>query len=217
MGAKRRQELVLDAIESSIRMAGIAYLRLKDGAAAFLRDRGASGPPGGHRSALFLDAWSVVDCAKRLRSMAEQAPGVKRTPAVTALLDATGPVQDFRTYVQHLESEVVAVAGAGHPIWGALAWLQLIEKADGSRAISAMAVLPGRVAAAQTAPMINPAGKVMTGAIDHFHLSAGSQTISLTQIADAIAVFGGRFAKALQASGQAADDEDVLPIQIEIG
>jgi len=214
MGARRRQELVLDAIGSSIRMAGIAYGRLKGDAAAYLRDKGGTGPADGSLSELFLDAWSVIDCAKRLRSMVEQAPGVKKTPAVTAFLEATEPVQDFRNYVQHLESEVAAAAGAGHPIWGTLAWLQLVEKADGSRTVSSTVVLPGRLAAAAAGPTIDPAGTVMAGPIDHFHLSAGGQTISLTQVADAITLFGARFARALQAGDHATGD-DVIPVQIE--
>ena len=166
VNARRAQELFLDGIEYSVRMAECAYERIRANAARHSPDQVENCPP---LELLFLDAWSIVDCCKRLRALVEQTPGLKKTPAVKSFLKATEAITALRNYYQHLETEAVDIATTGWPIWGALSWMKVLEAASEGkgRLLSTRTVIPGRLASVAI-PMVNPLGKEIAKPVDHF-------------------------------------------------
>ncbi len=138
---RRAQELFLDGIEYSVRMADCAYERLRANAAVYsLEHQGTQSL----LDLLFLDAWSVVDCVKRLRVLVDHTPGLRKTPAVESFTRAVEPVVEFRNYHQHLEGEPSGVAATGWPIWGTLAWVAVEATPDGKRLLKSVVAIPGR-------------------------------------------------------------------------
>jgi hypothetical protein len=70
-------------------MAELAYKRLQDDAVEHLRVYRTGMVTLELRDALFLDAWSIVDAAKRLRTMVKMTPGLKqKIPAIKLFLGA---------------------------------------------------------------------------------------------------------------------------------
>jgi hypothetical protein len=214
VSTRRAQELFLDGIEYSIQMAECAYERLRANAARHLPDRGEDCPS---LELLFLDAWSVIDCSKRLRALVDQALGLKKTPAVKSFLKATEAIAAFRNYYQHLETEAVGIATTGWPIWGALSWVKILEPATegNGRLLSTRTVIPGRLASVAI-PMMNPLGKDIASPTDHFVLSIADATINLSDLMASIRLFNVRYAVAVRKGAELTGIAEGAPIPIVI-
>jgi hypothetical protein len=216
--SRRVQELLLDGIEFSIRMAEYAYERLRAHAARYRLERGEGMPT---QELLFLDAWSVVDSAKRLRASVDQLPNLKKTPAIKSFLNKSSGVVAFRNYHQHLESQAVSVARTGWPIWGALAWLELLEPASEGkgRLVSTQSISAGRFGS-HTAPLVNPLGKMILAPTDHFLLTVADGSVNLSELLETIRIFSIRFDQALRKAVErrtvAGNDTHSLLIEVEV-
>lgn len=210
---RRAQELFLDGIDYSIRMAEYAYERLREHAAQYAPEQAETVI----MEKLFLDAWSVVDCGKRLRALVEQTPGMKKTPARTSFLKAMEPIVDFRNYYQHLESQPMDVASTGWPIWGTLSWVIVVEPAVAGkgRLLATKTAIPGRLATV-TLPMISPVGRQIEEPAGFFVLSMADRSINLSDLIGWIRVFHGRYkAAVIKATASCAAGDDPIPIIID--
>jgi hypothetical protein len=213
MNRRRAQELFLDGIEYSIRMADCAYERLRENAAIYSPERR---DVQSLLDLLFLDAWSVVDCVKRLRALVGQTPGLKKTHAVELFTRAVEPVVDFRNYHQHLEGEPSGVAATGWPIWGTLAWIAVGAAADEKRLLKSVVAIPGRLASVAV-PALNPLGKEIVPPTDHFLLSVAEAGLRLRDVIAAVRLFGPRFTDAVRKASElnGIAEEDPFPITVE--
>lgn len=143
MNKKRQQELSLDGIELSMRMAKIAFNRLEVGVLEISRRGDFSRDL---QDALFLDAWSFIDSINRLRLLIKNTPGLKQTSTVKAFLKVANDVEEFRNYVQHLPGEINKLSDTGKPIWGAIGWWYMSPDMHNKKQAKAIISMPGRLA-----------------------------------------------------------------------
>src|SRR5262245_15675583 len=100
MTLARKQQLFFDAIEESIGYARLTYERIVQAVTASARE----GPIDRHRlQAIVLDAWTIVDIAKRLQALLQNTPGLTRTHVIEVFLRQLAEVEEFRHYIQHLD------------------------------------------------------------------------------------------------------------------
>jgi hypothetical protein len=108
--------LALDGISVSVDMTMVAYWQLR--VALWLHgkasERATSWP-------LVLQAitaaWAIVDDVHRIGVLVRRLPGLKRGPAVTALLKAADQVEAPRNAVQHLDGEIEELLDSGRSVW----------------------------------------------------------------------------------------------------
>lgn len=190
VGERRKQDLFLDAIEHSFSMANVAYNRLLK----YCHEEQKVNDPN-NDDAMVLDAWSFIDIVKRLRSVLEHTPGLKKGTAVTLFLNSTDPIPDFRHHVQHMEEKIHAVAETNRPIWGSFSWAS-VNLDTGEVRIAVY--IPGRLAKAKGIPLVNPVGRDFHGEIDHFEMTVGDTTISVSEMFRKIELFNKKFELALE-------------------
>lgn len=74
--------------------------------------------------AAYLDAWSVVDVCHRIRRIVSCTPGIKqRAPWLQSFLRATEEVEEFRNYVQNLDTTIPGISAPWTPVMGTLSWV----------------------------------------------------------------------------------------------
>lgn len=105
-------------------MSDLSYHRLVDSMVSIFAADGNRPPVHRLATSAFLDAWSMVDSASRLRRLLPQAYDLNKAPAVRTFLDQTEPVRLLRNSVQHAEerirdAEPFPLAGTP-PLWGTL-------------------------------------------------------------------------------------------------
>jgi hypothetical protein len=193
----RRQALALDGISVSVDMTMVAYWQLRvalwhHGRAS---ERATSWP-------LVLQAvtaaWSIVDDVHRIGVLVRRLPGLKRGPAVTALLKAADQVESPRNAVQHLDGEIEELPDSGRPLWGSLFWVKMASP-DAKR-LSVGLLVPGTLAPTHGVPVVNPLGREIELPIDLATLTAGRVTVCLSHVVAAAARFSGRLEGAAEAA-----------------
>lgn len=180
IGLDREQTLFLDGIRVSAEMLDLAYSRQVE---TLLRlaepDRAQDDRAIGVVSAL-QDAWSVVDCTHRLRSLFRRIPRVKKkAPTIQVFNRATPDAEALRHIIQHLDSEIPKILRLGVPAWGTLQWLVLLDR---TKFRMRTCTIAARTAFDAEHPVQNPAGKTMRATIDHVLLTAGGISLDLSDV-----------------------------------
>ena len=208
MSLRRRQELCLDVIEYSFSMASIAYRRVIN----YCRQHDKNSDQD-FSNAMVLDAWSLVDVTKRLRSVLEHTPGIPKSDSLNEFLQSTKVVVNFRHHVQHIEDKAPSLAPSGWPIWGSFSWTTLHDNSK----FEITTFIPGRTAKAKDIPVINPAGRKFYSDIDHFELTVGEVTINLSDISRRIELLSKRFESALTLASTrvTSSGEEILIIDLD--
>lgn len=196
LNLQRRQELFLDGVEESFKFLRLAYTRLVDTVLSYAPDSNDAKL----LDAVVLDCWVIVDFAKRLRTLLERTPGLKKTPELRVFLTSTSELPDFRNYVQHLEDEVKDVAPTGLPIWGSVSWIRRL--ADGEVAVRVYG--PGRLAKVKGIPV---AIAEPLHDVDHVALSVNRRLIHLSELVRRIERLEVSFTAAVAAE-EKADKRD---------
>ncbi len=175
------QATFFDGIRYSVDMAEVAYERLRHSLYSFaIETRGSeSSPESKQLAAIFLDAWSIVDSAYRLREILDQMPGLPKgkSPKYQLFRRKTKEVEEFRHTIQHLNHELRTMAENGCPVWGALDWITVTDQKGGvfrSSMIVSGRFLPFKL------PICNPLGKDIELPVDHITLHLKKLTLSLS-------------------------------------
>lgn len=181
------QALCIDGIRYSIDIADLSYSRLLDAL-----DGLSKGPAGGDplvrlMTAAVADAWQFVDSVNRLRDLLNALPGLRKSPGhspyLKIFLDDTEPVDGLRNVIQHLETELPAMARGRQPAWGSISWAYQ-EKADEGTLFT---IIPGRFPLESVVPgPHNPRGGKVK-AIDDVTLNCAGKTAPLSRIYEAVA------------------------------
>ena len=193
----RRQALALDGISVSIDMTMMAYWQLR--VALWLHgkasERATSWP-------LVLQAvtaaWAIVDDVHRIGVLVRRLPGLKRGPAVAALLKAADQVEAPRNAVQHLDGEIEELLDSGRPVLGSLSWVNMASP-DAKR-LSVGLLLPGTLAPAHGVPVVNPLGREIEIPVGLATLTAAGVTVCLSHVVAAVERFSGRLERAAEAA-----------------
>lgn len=159
--------------------------------------------------AAFADAWSTVDALNRLRGLLDRMPMLEKRGLVKNMLQRLSELSGLRNYVQHLADDIGKSAGARTAVWGSLSWI-FVPNTSEQKVISFLLVA-GRLQDGEHR-MHNPLGESITARVDHIHLSAAAQTVSLSRhMATAEKLVGG-IEKGLAASiaGKSAAGADLL-------
>lgn len=209
MSLPRRQQLCFDAIEQSFLMTEIAYRRL-----VYQCARTAHEVSDMEGATLLLDAWSIVDVVKRLRTLLQHAPGVTQGTHLKSFLEQSAVTVAFRDHAQHMEERMAQTAETGHPIWGSQSWLRV---EPGSSLVASQLYIPGRLAKVKGIPVVNPAGKTLRAEIDHFQMAVGTQRLDLSALALTVSAFAARWHAAMATAGtrQVRDGHSLVMLNMD--
>lgn len=210
MNKKRQQELFLDGIELSMRMAKIAFNRLERVVLEISRQGNFSTDL---QDVLFLDAWSYIDSVNRLRLLTKNTPGLKQTSAVKLFLKVANDVEEFRNYVQHLPGEINKLSDTGKPIWGAIGWWFMSPEMHNKKQAKGIICMPGRLAKGKGIGMIRVPQNVRAE-VDHIQITAGERLINLTEVQDSISRFSERFLMAVKKAEENTDPTAIIRIEL---
>ena len=204
----RKQELCFDAINLSFFIIRSSYERVLVHCMSEQMSSQAS------CDLMVMDAWTVIDGAKRLRSILEKTPGLKSTPSLRLFLSGTEHIPSFRHYIQHLDEKLGETAISGRPIWGSFSWSYADQS---SNTFKIRLYVPGRIAKTKGIPLVNPLGKPHHGPVDHFTITVGDESISVSDLVRSVQAFESAFNAALAGSKlhKLPNGEELL--QLEIG
>lgn len=217
MNLKRRQELSLDGIETSLFMIKVCYTRLQKTILQYSSTVNKGGDAVQHLQILiFLDVWSFVDIIDRLRLLISQLPGLKKGTPIVLFQKATEDAETLRDRVQHLDNEISQLEDTGHPIWGSLSWIY--STPGQQNRVNVMVIIPGRVARSKGLPFVNPAGRRIELPVDHISLSASGTTMNISDLYRITVGFGERFQSALVRAKEThnnSDSNEILQIILQ--
>lgn len=208
MSLERKQQLFLDAIEASFKFVSLTYARLIETLEAY--DPASLGVQ--HPDALILDCWVIVDLAKRLRTLLSGTPGLHNNTELKRFLNVTGPVLNFRHYIQHLEEKPTDLAPTGHPIWGTVSWARL--KSD--KKVLVYSYVPGRLATCKGISVVNPVGRIFHNEIDHVELAMNGPLINLSKLVRNIEKFSAAFCEAVTSAEKSGQRDPNGIIRFEV-
>ncbi len=207
---RRKQELLLDGVEESFKFISLTYRRLLD---TLCRDK-----PDKHdtelMNAVMLDCWVIIDHAKRLRTLLEHTPGLRKTPDLQGFLNSANEIPDFRNHIQRVEDQVWDNAPIGIPVWGSVSWFRLLTEEK----FSIQAYVPGRLAKCKGVPVVNPAGREIHGDVDHIELSVETQTINISELIRIIEFLAASFAQAIEEADKEGnrDHNGLLRFEVKV-
>jgi hypothetical protein len=206
---RRKQELVLDGIEESFRFLRLSYKRMLDSLILDELDATDADLLG----SVILDCWTIIDHAKRLRTLLIHTPGLRKTTRLRVFLDKTNQIPNFRDRVQHLEERVTALAPTGLPVWGSVSWARLLPENNFRVTMYA----PGRLAKCEGIPVVNPAGREFHAEIDHIELSIEDQTINISELVRLTEQLATSFTNAVEQAEKTGvrDENDLLRFELE--
>lgn len=120
----RSKTFVLDALRYSLAIEEAEYAALWH----LLRELEPSALQKNPDEALVIrvlsKCWTLVDMWFRTRRLILQVKGLRhKQPPLQLFLRETKAVEEFRHYVQHLDTEVPKIDGPANPIMGTVSWL----------------------------------------------------------------------------------------------
>lgn len=185
------QRLALDALVFSADTVAHSIASLQELAAA--HGSAIVQAPSRVRVAMFQAAWSIVDHLHVARQLLKKLVSGEYGPELGAF-DALGEIATLmRNCMDHLHQKIPNLArakGVRAPVLGSLGYVLLeredIEIADdGKRIVGAKSIImtTGAMLPGQSMPGVNPAGRDLTPPADLFQLSAGDQSLELSEAA----------------------------------
>jgi hypothetical protein len=118
----------------------------------------------------------------------------KKSPGFVLFLKKTRELEDLRNIVQHLDSEIDVLVATNSPVLGALSWAIALDP-TGERILSCV-LRPGTLLS-PSAPFPFPVGNVQHP-IDRITLSAGNESVCLSDIMISLAKLASSIEKGLQ-------------------
>jgi hypothetical protein len=169
-----------DGVRYAIEMLDRSYLRLVAELEATASTETTDECP-----AIFLDAWSVVDSANRLRVLTSSFPNMKKNaPALRLLHGRLSQAEALRNSIQHLPGDIQEYADRGTPTWGVLHWTRL----DSDPNARQFMLVPGGTRSMKgLGPILSPAGRPFAYNPDHVTLTAFDAKADLSAIHRAVA------------------------------
>jgi len=191
-GLNARQVMYFDGIRYAVEMLDASFTRLASGIEEVVTVEQAD-----NAAVLFLDAWSVVDSANRLRVLMKQFPGMKRDPPVRILQATLAKVEALRNSVQHLPGDIQEHSERGTPTWGSLHWLWVDDYPDARIFMT----VPGTMRKmSSVGSVLSPSGRAMYVNPEFISLEAYGNVADLSAVHRAVA---GWFRDFEQAAGRA--------------
>jgi len=218
-----RQRLFLDGIRYSAEMTELAYARLCHTAEEATRRVNNEAELGALHSALFLDAWSMVDSIHRLRALVLSLHALDGSAPPQPFLDSTSAFYELRNLSQHLNRRLPGMASRNEPVWGSLSWVTgWPDQPNDCWITMAMA---GAVVTTPGRPMVNPLGRTLRGPVDLVELTSRGDslrplTVSLTEGIEHLQAYVASLERALapQFSNEPTLGADIVAVaQLRLG
>jgi hypothetical protein len=178
-----KQILFFDAMRYSVEMADLAHSRL----AANLLRLTCTPDNDAHDTWVsnILDAWTVVDCIHRLRTLLLLSPGIKQnTPGFRGFQNRTKSISELRNRLQHINNEITSILENGSAILGSLTWLASPQPE--TRKVFSCCFVAGTVFRNAKHHILNPCDKEFRPPIDHITLTAAEHSANLSDIMRAV-------------------------------
>jgi len=115
------QKVLFDGLRYSFEIADLSYTRLARRLQTISSREQDSEFPSTDFAAVFCDAWSVVDCIHRMRSLFGRLPPAGGTSPET-LFNSTEVFKKARDFAQHLSERLDRLVKLRKPAWGSLSW-----------------------------------------------------------------------------------------------
>lgn len=121
-GLSAKEMVALDAVRHSVDALAVVDERLRSNLTLVTEGREAGDQL---LTLCFLDAWSFIDAADRVRSMAKLIAGRSSSlqEQITAFMRGTESVRKLRNLADHLDSMIDRVITSGMPALGRLSWV----------------------------------------------------------------------------------------------
>jgi hypothetical protein len=203
----KKQLRMLIGIRYSIDMYEVAYANLYnllDNHVPYAQSGEEDQTEDGVFPAVFLQAWSMIDSANRLKLLLQHTPGLpRRDSAFKEHYRKLDIVKKLRNPIQHLNKETSNRAEdvEAEPVWGSLSWGRLQSTEPLLARVYLM--IPGAIEH-MNRPLKNIVGQQFVNKIDHIELTAYGSTVPLSEIFRVIA----KFTTILENWLQAAYDAD---------
>lgn len=179
-GLSPEQSITLDGIRHAAEVATLAYRRLTQALTQIAIDppEPATEQSADAMTAVYLDAWAIIDAVDRLRMLVKLLPMDEATQTKHAELDrALQDVRSARNVSDHLAQRIAYVVASGMPAFGALSWFTLTREYGGFSCV----LIPGTFLEKLTASLVNPAGKTFRPPTDMVTMFAGEYRVSLSE------------------------------------
>lgn len=128
-GLSAKEMVALDAVRHSVDALGVVDERLRSNLTLVTQ-----GSEAGDQllTLCFLDAWSFIDAADRVRSMAKLTASRSSSlqAQVTAFMRGTESVRKLRNLADHLDAMIDRVISSGMPALGRLSWVTVTSTAS---------------------------------------------------------------------------------------
>lgn len=184
---------LLDGIRYSIDMTAISYTRLRlilvDAHARLMNaaaEKTTSPPVPTHSYAgAFLDAWSMIDSADRLRRLLPHVPKSKSNPAIRDFTDTCEPIEQLRHCIQHLDGQLAKLTRTRTSTWGEIDFCVIphLESTRGWTGILGSMTMSREVIEAHRHPFAAIKGDgPFEHPIDLLHLTAHGVRVSLSDL-----------------------------------
>lgn len=198
-----RQAMFCDGVRFAIEMLNCSYLRLES-----CLSRMAAGEPLEDLTPMaFLDAWSVIDSANRLRVLLNTFPRLKKkTPPLQLVMRALQPAEALRNSVQHLPGDIEKHSGSDVPTWGVLHWTSAL--AASPTVFKMCFLVPGAARTMHELPsMLSPVGREFHAPTDHVVLSAYGSEVDLSATYRSVVSFVPSIEDSLRTAFQSLDED----------
>lgn len=179
-GLSPEQSITLDGIRHAAEVATLAYRRLTQALTQIAIDppEPATEQSADAMTAVYLDAWAIIDAVDRLRMLVKLLPMDEATRASHDELDkALQDVRSARNVSDHLAQRISYVVAKGLPAFGALGWFTLTREYGGF----SCALIPGTFFEKLSASLVNPAGKPFRPPTDMVTMFVGEHRVSLSE------------------------------------
>ena len=180
-GLEPKQALFLNGIRHAAEFTSLAYNRLSDTLTLVARQEVEPSQAQDHYTAVFMDAWTIIDAFDRFRTLMNgfPSPNRDRQRDKNNGSNLANTARKMRNFADHLATRAEYVVSKRGTALGELTWFTFTDERlhEGL----SCAILPGGVAHGTT-ELVNPVGQQLRIPTDQIHLTAGGYRISLSDL-----------------------------------
>lgn len=179
-GLDRKQALFFDGLRHAAEITGFAYSRLQSNCTTIATEKHRQEDRADLYTAIFLDAWAIVDSIDRFRSLWQllPIPGQQQTSAIgSSFASLTQPIRDLRNVADHLAQRADYVVAKQGTALGVISWVTCPDPII-KKAISC-AIVPGTLQSS-TIQLPMPSNRTIELPSGFIHLRAGEHNACLS-------------------------------------
>lgn len=165
-----KSQLFFDALVYTIQTIDLSYSKINE----LLDVDGAT-----DNAPIMRESWVIIDNLYRLKCLIGIMPLVKRNvPWFQLTIRKLSLVESSRHFIEHYDGELPKLFSNVQPLVGHIAYV----KRTGEKQFATAVRVQGKLRKYKGLTMVNPAGKVMRGKIDHITLCLGDNVVDISEV-----------------------------------